>query len=183
MEISYPAPEAPKYAQRLIAATPDTNVLCAVPNAPAVHVAADNTVTVTVVYSDKTGGWAVATRPLLPQLQQQPMPGPSSATAPLALVGSTSPTVQWLIAEAEKDARYASFKAGRYHVKTNLGVISSWQFAVEFSKKHSGMPSPVTQPTMGVLCRHHVMTLHSMILTCTAGWWPQPQASCQDQKI
>ena len=130
-----------------------------------------------------TGGWAVATCPLLPQLQRQPTPGPSSATAPLALAGGTSPTVQWLIAEAEKDAHYASFKAGRHHVQTNLGVISSWQFAVKFSKKHSGMPSPVTQPTVGVLCRRHVMTLHLTILTCTAGWWPQLQASCQDQKI
>jgi len=89
VEISYPAPKAPKYAQWLVGAMPDTNVLCVVPNAPAVHVTTDNMVTVMVVYSDKTGGWAVATHPLLPQLPQQPTPGPSSATAPLALVGST----------------------------------------------------------------------------------------------
>ncbi|KAH0829060.1 hypothetical protein J3R83DRAFT_2517 [Lanmaoa asiatica] len=147
-EISYPAPEAPEYAQRLVAATLEANVLCAVPNAPAVHVAADNTVRVTVVYNNEMGGRRAVMCPPPPQLQlqpHQPAPGPSSG-APSA---SASPTVQWLIAEAAKDPRYASFKAGRHHVQTNPGVISSWQFAVEFSEKHSGMPHPVIQPTVG----------------------------------
>jgi uncharacterized membrane protein len=75
-------------------------------------------------------------------------------------VAGVSPTVQWLITKAEKDACYALFKAGRHHVLTNPGVVSSWQFAVEFSKKHSGMPSPVAQPTVGVLRRHLVLTRH-----------------------
>ncbi|KAH0825763.1 hypothetical protein J3R83DRAFT_8916 [Lanmaoa asiatica] len=99
-EISYPAPEGSEYAQWLVTVTSEANMLCAVPNAPTVHVAVDNTL----------------------QLQpHQPAPGPSS--------GAPS----WLIAEAAKDPRYASFKAGRHHVQTNLGVISSWQFAIEFS--------------------------------------------------
>jgi hypothetical protein len=147
VEISYPAPEAPEYARRLVAATPEANVLCAAPNAPTVHVTADNTLKVMVGYNDETGGRAVVCPPPPPQLQPQPAPGPSSATAPP--VAGVSPTVQWLITEAAKDARYASFKAGRHHVLTNPGVVSSWQFAVEFSKKHSGMPSPVAQPTVG----------------------------------
>ena len=161
MEISYPAPEAPEYARRLVAATPDAGVLHAVPNAPTVHVTANNTVKVTVVYNDKTGGRATVCPPP-PQLQLQPAPGPSSATAPPAPVGGVSPTVQWLIAEAVKDARYAAFKAGRHHVQTNSGVVSSWQFAVEFSRKHSGMPSPVTQPAVGILRRCLVITHPSM---------------------
>jgi hypothetical protein len=182
VEISYPAPEAPEYARRLVAATPEANVLCAAPNAPTVHVTADNTLKVMVGYNDETGRRAVVCPLPPPQLQPQPAPGPSSATAP-PVVG-VSPTVQWLITEAAKDARYASFKAGRHHVLTNPGVVSSWQFAVEFSKKHSGMPSPVAQLTVGVLRRHLVLTRHLTTISPPppAGWRPRPQASSQDKK-
>ncbi|KAH0832251.1 hypothetical protein J3R83DRAFT_13226 [Lanmaoa asiatica] len=101
-EISYPTPKAPEYAQRLVAATLEANVLCAVPNAPAVHVAADNMVRVTVVYNNEMGGRRAVMCPPPPQLQlqpHQPAPGPSSG-APSA---SASLMVQWLVAEAAKD--------------------------------------------------------------------------------
>ena len=119
-----------------------------------------------------------------PQLQPQPAPGLSlSLSAATPPVAGISPTVQWLIAEAAKDARYASFKAGRHHVLTNPDIVLSWQFAVKFSKKHSGMPSPVAQPTVGVLRCHLVLTHHLMMIPPPAGWQPRPQASSQDKKI
>jgi hypothetical protein len=149
-------------------------VLCAAPNAPTVHVTADNTLKVMVGYNDETGGRAVVCPPPPPQLQPQPAPGPSSATA--LPVAGVSPTVQWLITEAAKDARYASFKAGRHHVLTNPGVVLSWQFAVEFSKKHSGMPSPVAQPIVGVLRRHLVLTRHLTTIS------PPPQVRGRGRK-
>ncbi|KAI9574184.1 hypothetical protein HD554DRAFT_2034360 [Boletus coccyginus] len=59
------------------------------------------------------------------------------------------------------------------------GVVSSWQFAMEFSKKHSGMPSPVTQLIVGGhSCKHHIRIKKSevqQVLSIGSSWMSDVQ--------
>jgi hypothetical protein len=130
-------------------------VLLAVPDIPVVRVTAHNAIKVTVRYGKEMAGepGTPAQTPPPPQLPPQLTAlGSSHATAvPAAGTSRVSPTVQWLVDRAARDPRHASFKVEWHHVQTNVGVVSSWQFAVEFSEEFSGTVSlfqPV--PVVGV---------------------------------
>jgi hypothetical protein len=130
-------------------------MLLVVPNVPVVRVTAHNTVKVTVRYAEEMAGepGTPAQPPPPPQLPPQPTaPGSSHATAvPATGTSRVSPMVQWLVDRAARDPHHVSFKVERHHVQTNVGVISSWRFAVEFSEEFSRTVSPFQPvPVVGV---------------------------------
>ncbi|KAG1907510.1 uncharacterized protein F5891DRAFT_975195 [Suillus fuscotomentosus] len=144
LEITYPDPAHPEYLRRLVSAAAG-GLLHSTPDAPSIHIPADNVLTLHVRFGQMR---AAATAP-----GAAPAPAPGAAHGQHCATASGSHASQsrtataWLAEKAQEEPGYAAFKAGQHCIQPNAAIVASWQFAVQFCERYSQKPCPVSEPS------------------------------------